>query len=343
MKGALLVKSAAALLTASACIVGLSSCTAATNGLGPPEVGTEQRDCDDCPLMVTVPAGSFTMGSPASEQGRWADEGPQHAVAIAQVFWVGVHEVSFAEWDACVAGGGCSHRPNDYDRGRGNRPVIDVSWIDAAKYTEWLEETTGKPYRLLSESEWEYMARAGTSTARYWGASSVRQCQYANGADESAQREFPEVSWDGAVACDDGAADGSTVGSYLPNDFGIFDALGNVWEWTQDCWHHSYSGAPTDGSAWETETEGFGYCGVAVIRGGGWIASPRAIRSSVRAWLDINDRTIDVGFRVARALTADDARRQRAPTTTGGRPTGGGGGREKGPSDPPGSKPPQRL
>ena len=145
------------------------------------------RDCDNCPQMVVVPAGNYMMGSPASEEGRDEDEGPRHRVTIGYPLAVGVHEVTFAEWDACEAAGGCGgYRPDDEGWGRGSRPVINVSWEDAREYVRWLSRETGEAYRLPSESEWEYVARAGTTTARHWGESESGQCGYGNGADATA-------------------------------------------------------------------------------------------------------------------------------------------------------------
>ncbi|WP_420463598.1 formylglycine-generating enzyme family protein [Candidatus Palauibacter sp.] len=214
-------------------------------------------DCSGCPQMVVVPAGTFTMGSPASEEGRRDDEGPQHSVTIGAPFAVGVYEVTFAEWDACVRTGGCGgYAPADEGWGRGNRPVINVSWDNAQTYVSWLSQQTGQRYRLLSEAEWEYVARAGSRTARYWGESESGQCRYANGDDDY-------------VSCTDGHAYTAPVGSFAPNVFGLYDVIGNVLEWTQDCSNGSHAGAPTDGSAWQS-----GECGSRVLRGGSWNFTP---------------------------------------------------------------------
>ena len=261
---------------------------------GPTEPGTELRDCPECPEMVVVPAGSFMMGSPESEAGRNVNEGPVHRVTIARSFAVGVYEVTFEEWYACVSGGGCGeYRPPNEGWGRGRRPVMYVSWDDAKAYVEWLSRKTGQEYRLLSESEWEYVARAGTETARYWGENELGQCRYANGLDESAGNfGFRPAS------CDDGHARTSPVGSYEVNGFGLHDVLGNVSEWVEDCWNESYHGAPVDGSAWEP-----GDCRSRVLRGGGWYFEPRNLRSANRSWNTIGIRNFIMGFRVARTLT----------------------------------------
>ena len=256
------------------------------------------RDCGACPEMIVVPPDSFTMGSPESERGRWDNEGPQHTVNIAYPFAVGVYEVTFAEWDACVLAGGCGdHRPDDEGWGRGRRPVINVSWEDAVAYTEWLSEETGRPYWLLSEARWEYVARAGTTVARFWAESALPQCRYANGADVTARPEHPDRADSLFVACSDGHAQTAPVGSFQPNAFGLHDVLGNVFEWTQDCWSSDYSGAPTDGRAVRS-----GDCSQRVGRGGSWFNQPRILRSAGRFSGSAGDRASVLGFRVARTI-----------------------------------------
>ena len=247
--------------------------------------GTVFRDdCAACPEMVVVPAGSFMMGSPESEEGRYDDEGTRHRVTIGSPFSVGVYEVTFAEWDACVRAGGCGgYRAEDEGWGRGSRPVINVSWEDAREYVRWLSRETGEEYRLLTEAEWEYVARAGTQTARYWGESESGQCRYGNGYDRTGHAEL-EFSWD-PVSCSDGYVHTAPVGLFEPNAFGLYDVLGNVWEWTQDCWNDSYSGAPTDGSAWRS-----GDCSRRVLRGGSWGDAPGNLRSANRIWDSAGDR-----------------------------------------------------
>ncbi|MGE0255225.1 MAG: SUMF1/EgtB/PvdO family nonheme iron enzyme [Alphaproteobacteria bacterium] len=239
--------------------------------------GTRFRDCPECPEMIWIPPGEFTQGSPADEAGRFNSEGPQRHVRIGAPLAVGVYEVTFAEWDACVEGGGCDgYRPDDRGWGRGNRPVINVSWTDAKAYVAWLLRKTGQRYRLLSESEWEYAARAGTTT------------RYSCGDDEDCRR---------SVAWHDKNAGGQTrpVGGLGANAFGLHDMHGNVWEWVEDCWNGSYAGAPTDGSAWTV-----GDCGHRVVRGGSWGDNPRGLRAAVRVRLVTGVRTFDFGFRVAR-------------------------------------------
>ena len=197
--------------------------------VGPTE-GEVFRDCDGtwCPEMVVVPAGSFMMGSPSGEKGRDADEGPVHRVRISEPFAVGVYEVTFEEWEACRRGGGCSHNPDDKGWGWGRRPVIHVSWQDAQAYVRWLSRVTGKAYRLLSESEWEYVARAGTTGPFHFGSTiTTEQANYGSRGGRTAP-----------------------VGSFPANAFGLHDVHGNVMERVEDCWHASYRGAPGDGSAW---------------------------------------------------------------------------------------------
>lgn len=246
------------------------------------------RDCDVCPEMVLVPAGSFMMGSPSSEEGRYDNEGPVHQVTIARPFAVGVYEVTFAEWDACVADGGCGgYSPSDWGWGRGTRPVIHVSWDHAQSYLDWLSDKTGESYRLLSESEWEYAARAGTTTPFHTGSTiSTEQANY-NG----------NYTYGSGAA---GVYRGQTVavGSFPANGFGLHDVHGNVWEWVQDCWDGSYRGAPDDGSAWES-----GDCSRRMLRGGPWGSRPGILRSANRGRYTPGTRYGDVGFRVARTLT----------------------------------------
>ena len=246
--------------------------------------GTVFRDCADCPEMVVIPAGSFTMGSSSSESGRYDDEGPQHPVRIASPFAAGKFEVTFDEWDACVRDRGCTLNPSDQGWGRGKRPVINVSWEDAKSYTQWLSRRTGKSYRLLTEAEWEYVARAGTTTTFSFGNSiSPQQANYAttNSYAGSSVATTPRNT--------------VTVGSYAPNAFGLYDVHGNVWEWTEDCFNANYNGAPSDGTAWMS-----GDCGRRVLRGGAWIVNPQILRSAYRNNVNPSGRFNFIGFRLAR-------------------------------------------
>ncbi len=268
-----------------------------------PAPGTVFRDCPECPELVVIPAGRFIMGSAAAEAAvngvpaDWAEvERPLHDVTIGSAFALGRYEVTFAEWDACVAGGGCAgHRPADLGWGRGRRPVINVSWQDAQAYVAWLSRRTGHSYRLPSESEWEYAARAGTTTARYWGESLDAGCAYANGPDLAALEEYP--GWKLVMNCRDGYAQTAPVGSFRANGFGLYDMLGNVWELVADCWHDSYRDAPADGQVWSG-----GDCASRVMRGGSWNHFPPGLHAAFRWHYDPDLGYIIIGFRVARAL-----------------------------------------
>lgn len=221
----------------------------------------EFQDCDICPAMVVVPAGDFMMGSPMSEEARDVLEGLMHRVTIRQDFAIGKYEVTFREWDACVSDRGCWHRANDVGWGRGNRPVINVSWEDAQEYVRWLSRKTGKTYRLPSESEWEYAARAGSTGPFHFGSTiSTEQANY-NGDytyGEGTEGVYREQT--------------VPVGSFPANGFGLHDVHGNVWEWVEDCWHSylEYFETPSDGSAWNS-----GDCRNRLLRGGSWGNLPR--------------------------------------------------------------------
>jgi formylglycine-generating enzyme required for sulfatase activity len=235
--------------------------------------GDTFRDCADCPELVVVPAGSFDMGS-ASEY-----ENPVHRVTIAKPFAIGRHEVTFMEWDKCVEDGGCKFRPDDRDWGRGDRPVINVSWLDAKAFVTWLSQKTAKSYRLPSEAEWEYAARAGTNTAYWWGrdvGSRQANCRECNTGEP--QKTTP-------------------VGSYKPNGFGLHDTAGNAAEWMEDCWNDNYRGAPSNGAAWLN-----GQCRLRVLRGGAFDSQAKYLRSMSRFRYDVDVRFIANGFRVVREL-----------------------------------------
>ena len=249
-----------------------------SGGGGGGQAGERFRDCDVCPEMVVVPAGTFLMGAPESERDSDSGELPVHAVTVPS-FAVGVYEVTFDEWDACVAGGGCDgYRPYDRNWGRGRRPVIRVTWEDAQRYVEWLSLRTGERYRLPSESEWEYAARAGTTTPFHTGETITTEQANYNG------RLFRHQT--------------VPVGSFGANEFGLHDVHGNVREWVYDCWNDHYEGAPADGSAWLS-----GRCDVRVLRGGSWFDVPSVLRAASRLW-DTTGSRLDInGFRVARTLT----------------------------------------
>ncbi len=249
-------------------------------------------DCDGCPEMVVIPAGRFTMGSPENEAGRESDEGPQRPVSVPR-FALGRTEVTFAQWDACVADGYC--RPITADRGwgRGNRPVINVSWNDITGETvsergflAWMNaKVDGAPYRLPSEAEWEYAARASTTTRFWWGDEDPVCTAGARNGAQSYQCEPRQTQ---------------PVGRFTANPFGLFDVHGNVWEWVQDCWHGNYNGAPTDGSAWMAANGGD--CSGSVLRGGSWGSDPRNLRSANRGRIRRTLGNYSIGFRLARTL-----------------------------------------
>jgi formylglycine-generating enzyme required for sulfatase activity/uncharacterized caspase-like protein len=245
------------------------------------------RECDKCPEMVMVPAGTFAMGAPGDEEGAGSSEVPQHPVVLGQAFAVGRFAVTFDEWDACVADGGCNrYRPDDRGWGRGLRPVINVSWNDAKGYVAWLSRKTGKPYRLLSEAEREYVTRAGTTTPFWWGA--AISTERANYDGRQHYKDGPRGEFRQRTV---------PVNSFEPNPWGLYQVHGNVYEWTEDCFHFSYNGAPSDGSPWTT-----GDCSRRVGRGSSWYDSASDLRAAHRGSSPSNDRSNSVGFRVARSL-----------------------------------------
>ena len=248
--------------------------------------GTRFRDCPECPELVVVPSGSFMMGAPPGESGRGGDEGPMHEVTIGYPIAVGVYEVMFGEWDACADGGGCGgYQPDDEGWGGGNHPVINVNWNNAKAYVRWLSRKTGEEYRLLSEAEWEYVARAGTRTPFHTGATiSTERANYNGNHTYGSGRKGRYIRKT------------VEVGSFPANRFGLHDVHGNVWEWVEDCYSDGYEGAPTDGSAWEWN------CGRRVLRGGSWYGGPGYLRSAYRNWSTTSLRDDDAGIRVARTL-----------------------------------------
>ncbi len=232
--------------------------------------------CPECPEMVMIPSGTFLMGSPTDEAGRFRNEGPQHQVSVRQ-FAIGAYEVTFAEWDVCVADGGCRrYSPRDKGWGRGRMPVLHIGWRDARAYVSWLSQITAQEYRLPSEAEWEYAARAGTATRFNFGDEiSKEQANFGNNVG----RTLP-------------------VGSYPGNSFGVFDVHGNVWEWIEDCWHEDYVGAPTDGNVWD--------CTGDVVRGGSLDSRPRIVRSANRFTTQYSPRLFSFGLRVAKTISSNE-------------------------------------
>jgi formylglycine-generating enzyme required for sulfatase activity len=238
-----------------------------------PQFGTVFRDCADCPQLVWLPQGEVVIGEAGNEA--------RAVVAIDYLLAVGRFEVTFAEWDACVAGGGCRHRPDDSGWGRGWQPAINISWVDAQQYVAWLSRRTGKRYRLLSDAEWEYAARAGTD-ARYWWGNQV-------GRGDANCRDCGS-KWDGRQA--------APVGRFAPSPFGLYDMHGNVSEWVEDCYHDGHRNAPGRGRAGRRD------CGAQsdarIVRGGAWHESARSIRSTSRSSAVSDYYDDGIGLRIAR-------------------------------------------
>jgi formylglycine-generating enzyme required for sulfatase activity len=242
--------------------------------------GSDFNECTNgCPTMIVIPGGRFTMGSPDTDEDRKKNEGPQHEVTFSKPFAVGKTDVTFAQWDMCAAARACP-KLSDSGWGRDDRPVIQVTWEEAKGYVTWLKRMTGKEYRLLSEAEWEYAARAGTTSIYPWGDEFGKGNANCNGCGGEWEKT-------------------SRVGSFKPNAFGLYDMHGNVWQWVEDCYHESYQGAPTDGSAWIKDCWGPSH----VFRGGSWLAVPQSARSASRMRMS-DVRANDIGFRVARTLSA---------------------------------------
>ncbi|TCS61717.1 formylglycine-generating enzyme family protein [Varunaivibrio sulfuroxidans] len=233
------------------------------------------KDCSQCPTMIALPPGAFTMGT----NGRYRAERPAHPVSIAYPYAIGKYEVTFDEWAVCVADGGCDKIPDDHGWGRGRRPVINVTWQDARDYALWLSVKTHQSYRLPSEAEWEYAARAGTTSAYSWGNDiGVGRANCRNCAAKISHKTRP-------------------VGSYKPNPWGLYDVHGNVWEWTQDCWNPNYKGAPRDGSPWLK-----GACQNRVMRSGSWYYFSKNLTSAWRFKNDARVNSYGIGFRVVRDI-----------------------------------------
>jgi sulfatase modifying factor 1 len=280
------------------------------------------KDCADCPDMVAVAAGNFEMGAATAENVREGSperyiqwESPVHRVDIRHPFAVSVAEVTRAQFAAFVNETGYSATSCDIAKGNdwdsradkswkdpgfvqnNNHPVVCVNWHDAKAYVTWLATNTGKPYRLLTEAEWEYIARAGTTTARFWGDDRMSACKHANVPDRSIARTTsdPQIAFN----CEDGFIFTSPAKSFAPNAFGLYDTIGNVWEWVEDCFHDSYTTAPNDGSAWQPEAD----CQHHVARGGSW--NPRLasqLRSAARGRVTTTLRNSNLGIRVALTL-----------------------------------------
>jgi formylglycine-generating enzyme required for sulfatase activity len=291
----------------------LSALAAARTQTPPREVNDRAfQECTDCPVMVAIPSGKFAMGSPAGEPGRFDNEGPQHYVSV-RAFALGKYEVTSEQFQNFLTatgyqpapcnpllhlgwsspGKGLAYPPFDAEPRRW--PAACLDWKDAQAYIAWLNgrvkaqhpDLAGRsgPYRLPSEAEWEYAARAGAATARWWGDAIGKDNADCNGCGSK---------WDDRELAE--------TGTFGPNPFGLTDMLGTVWQWTADCWHDSYAGAPHDGSAWTANAD----CRKHVLRGGSWENVPVFVRSAARTPGVPDGGEYDystlAGFRVARDL-----------------------------------------
>jgi formylglycine-generating enzyme required for sulfatase activity len=308
----------------------IGSASAAAPQLTP---GSSFRDCtSNCPELVVLPPGSFMMGSSSTESGRDldGDEDPQHFVTIAYPFAVGRFAVTREEFRSFARGtklqdpAGCNiHLPpnwptipglNWHHTGfpqNGHHPVVCVSWKEAQAYVRWLSHKAGHEYRLLSEAEWEYAARSGTTTADYWGDNQNDACAYANGVDLSLKAKFPDTEV--MQHCHDGFVNTAPVGSFRPNAFGLYDMMGNVFEMLADCYAPGYARAPTDGSSRNEDVcrqkfkmGSMEMSGCRVNRGGSWTSTPSGLRAAARACDTETTRVVDLGFRVARRLESQE-------------------------------------
>jgi formylglycine-generating enzyme required for sulfatase activity/serine/threonine protein kinase len=287
-----------------------------------PAAGDVFRDCDGCPQMVILPAGSFRMGSPGSDPDREDDEGPAHNVRMTS-FAMGRFEVTVGQYEAFVKATG--YRTDAEKNFGGNKgcyafrggtyfgwtddtsfrnpgwavgerhPATCLSWNDARAYADWLTDATGKPYRLPSEAELEYANRAGSTTPYPWGQDEASACGLANNMDLTAQTRFRDWA---TTDCEDGQVFTGPVGALQANNYGLHDSSGNAWEWAEDCWHDNYLAAPTDGSAWTTD----GDCENRVMRGGSWEDGTEYLRAAYRNRGEPRERNHATGFRVARDL-----------------------------------------
>lgn len=279
-----------------------------------PSPGTVIQDCADCPQLVSVPAGEFTMGSSPKEKLRELDEEPAHRVRVTGAMAVGKFEITRAQFAVFAKETGHDAKPGCHSMRGGffhknpkatwqspgfeqkpDEPVVCVSWEDAKAYVAWLSKKTLKQYRLLNEAEWEYAARAGSTGRRYWAeADDGATCRYASVADASYKSVSPGAP---LFPCSDGFQFTAPVGRFPPNAFGLHDMLGNVWEWVEDCWNEGYSGAPD-----MAVPRVSGSCNERVFRGGSWNSTPATVRSAYRDRDSKDERHDNLGFRVARSL-----------------------------------------
>ena len=282
--------------------------------------GSRFRDCRECPEMIVIPAGSFTIGAPPDEPGRQADEGPRMKVTMARPFAASRYEITRRQYEAFLSAtnhpvsGNCMtdrRKPGTWAldaetnvrdpgfRQSGDHPAACVNWNDAKAYVAWLNAKTGGGYRLLAEAEWEYLARAGSQTAYPWGSSINDGCRYMNGYDQVILGKKGNLYKDEAVpfaACSDGYLNTSPVGSFAPNGFGIYDLIGNLGEWVEDCATPSYAALQSDG------TNAPGDCSKRMVRGGSWGTQPRQLRSAERIRYKPTDVDDSIGIRVAKDI-----------------------------------------
>jgi formylglycine-generating enzyme required for sulfatase activity len=276
-----------------------------------PALGEVFRDCPTCPLMKVLPAGQFSQGAAPGQADAAAFEFPQHPVRIRYPLGMGVYEVTVGEFkefaDATAhKSAGCQRYDGTWQASAelnwnnvgypqtATYPVACVSWRDAEEYAAWLSHKTGQHYRLPSDSEWEYAARAGSTLPRPWAARTDTACASANVADQTAAEQYP--GWK-VHPCKDGFVYAAPVGSFQPNAFGLYDTLGNVFEWVQDCWNPDYRGAPSDGAAWLS-----GDCTQRGMRGGSWFTAPALVSTSARNRFEETYRSSSVGFRLVREI-----------------------------------------
>jgi len=316
-----------------AIVLVLTGCAPDTNDGGITDGAQAFRDCNTCPLMVTIPAGRFEMGTAVEDRltdprtGKPAtSDGPQHEVRFAEPFALGKYEVTVDEFAAFVADTGhvTTDRCMDFSKKdsfsfnsdldwnnvgfeqTGTQPVVCVSFFDANAYAGWLAEKTGENYRLPSEAEWEYAARAGSTGPYFWGDDRMQTCTFANvrsqGAWAISKRQAVADIAEG-FPCDDGVRQSAAVGSFEPNDFDLHDVQGNAWEWVTDCNHKDYAGAPTDGSAWLDDDA----CSFGVIRGGSYLNLVERSSATVRAGRPRTGGATNMGFRIARGGAASAA------------------------------------